>query len=142
MNISGFLRSRQWIFARRLALIALIVFLGIRNYAGPVWSWLRAADPQRDVAVIKSEFRTDLGEEKPAWVIGLRNNSNTTTYDQIELEATYMNNEGKVLETDRLVVKQKLTPGHEQTIASTDLKPRVGATNGTLKVIGARRVKP
>jgi len=142
MNISGFLRSPQWIIGRRLALVALIAFLGVRNYGGAVWSWLSAADPQRDVVVIKSEFRTDLGDEKPAWVIGLRNNSTRTAYDQIELEATYMNDAGKVLETAKLVVRQKLTPGHEQTIASTDLKPRVGATNGTLKVIGARRVKP
>ena len=64
------------------------------------------------------------------------------TYDQIELEATYRDDQGKVLETDKLVVRQKLAPGNEQTIASTDFKPRLGATNGTLRVLGARSTNP
>jgi len=141
MNL-GFLHSRQWIMGRRLALVALILILAFRNYGPAVWSWLSATNPERDVVVVQSEFRTDLGGEKPAWVIALRNNSNSTTYDHIELEATYLDDAGKVLEKDKLAFKPKLTPGHEQTIASTDPKPRVGATSGRLRVIGARSVKP
>jgi hypothetical protein len=139
MSTFGFLRSRYWVLGRRLALVALVVILGIRNYGK---SWLHTvADPQRDIVIIKSEFRPDLGE-KPGWIIGLRNDSSRTTYDQIELEATYLDDMGKVLETDKLVVRQKLIPGHEQTIASMDFKPRLGATSGTLRVVSARSTNP
>jgi len=137
----GFLRSRPWIIGRRMALVALVMILAIRNYGDTLSSWLRPSNPQRDVAVIKAEFRPEFGE-KPAWIIGLKNNSSKTAYDQIELEATYIDDKGKVIETDNLVVKQKLPPGHEQTIASTDHKSRPGATTGTLKVVGARSEKP
>jgi hypothetical protein len=141
MNMFGFLRSRHWVLGRRMALVALVVVIFIRNYGGTLSSRLRPSDPQRDVVITKSEFRPDLGE-KPGWIIELRNDSSKTAYDQIELEATYMDEKGKVLETDKLVVKQKLIPGHEQTIASFDSKPRPDATNGTLKVLGARSAKP
>jgi hypothetical protein len=141
MSKLGFLCSRQWVVARRIVLVALVVFLAIRNYGDTLSSWLRPSDPQRDIVVIQSEFRPELGE-KPAWIIGLRNNSSKTTYDQVELEATYMDNKGQVLQTDKLVFKQKLTPGHEQTIASTDHEPRPGATAGTVRVVGARSAKP
>jgi hypothetical protein len=141
MSMFGFLRSRYWVIGRRVALIALVVILGIRNYGDTLSSWLRPSNPQRDVVVIKAEFRPEFGE-KPAWIIGLRNISSKTTYDQIEIEATYMDDKGKVMETDKLVVRQKLTPGHEQTIASTDHKSRPGARTGTLRVVGARSEKP
>lgn len=136
----AFLRSKQWVLARRLALVGFIVFLGIRNYGGPISDWLRGSSEGHDVVITKSEFRPDLGEAKPAWIIGLRNASDETTYDQIELEATYWDKEGKVLETDKLVVRQKLVPGDEQLVASIDFKSRPGATNGTLRVLGAKSV--
>jgi hypothetical protein len=141
MSKFEFLRSRQWVVARRIILVALVVFLGIRNYGDTLSSWIRPSDPQRDIVVIQSEFRPEFGE-KPGWIIGLRNTSSRTTYDQVELEATYMDDEGKVLHTDRLVFKPKLMPGNEQTIASTDNEPRPGAATGTLRVVGARSVKP
>jgi hypothetical protein len=137
----GFLRSRQWVIGRRMALVALVVILFLRNYGDTLSSWLRAPDPQRELVITKSEFRPEFGE-KPAWIISLRNDSRRATYDQIELEATYRDDQGKVLETDKLVVRQKLTPGNEQTVASTDFKPRQGATNGTLRVLGARSTTP
>jgi hypothetical protein len=141
MSMFGFLRSRHWVIGRRMALLALVVILGVRNYGDTLSSWLFPSDPQRDVVVIKAEFRPEFGD-KPAWIIGLRNNSRKTTYNQIELEATYMDDKGKVIETDKLVVRQKLTPGHEQTIASTDHKSRPGAATGMLKVVGAGSEKP
>ena len=134
----GVLRSRQWVVGRRLALVALVIILGFRNYRGTLSSWLGSADPQRDVIITKSEFRPEFGA---AWIIGLRNDSNRATYDQIELEATYWDDQGKVLETDKFVVRQKLTPGKEQTNGIT-VKPRPGATNGTLRVLGARSTTP
>ena len=142
MSFTRLLRTPQWVLGRRLALLALVLILGFRNYGGSLSSWLRGSDPAQDVVVTKAEFRTDLGGEKPAWVIGLRNNSARATYDQIELEATYKDQTGKVLETDKLVVRQKLIPSGEQVIASPDIKSRPGATNGTLRVLSASSVKP
>jgi hypothetical protein len=142
MNILGFLRTRQWVYIRRLVLVAAIVILGLRNYGNTLSSWLRGPDREHDIVLTQAEFRPDIGETNPAWIIGLRNVSARHTYDQIELEATYKDENGKVLETDRLIVRQKLIPGEEQLIASTDVKSRPGAASGTLKVVSASSVEP
>jgi hypothetical protein len=140
MNVSRFLRSRQWVMGRRLALVALVLILAIRNYGDTVFSWFQKADGARDVVVTKSEFRPDIGDEKPGWIIGLKNQSGRTTYEQIELEATYKDQAGNTLETDKMVVKQKLVPGDEQVVASNDFKSRPGAITGTLRVVAAKSV--
>ena len=136
-----FLRSRQWIVARRLFLIAIIVILGIRQYGNNVLSMLRRPNPTRDIVLTRMEFRPELPGTKPGWIIGFRNNSDKFTYDQIQLEATYIDDQGKVLEKDKLVVKQKLPPGDEKLIGSADFKSRGAAKSGTLKVTGAEQVK-
>src|SRR5438874_835075 len=111
-----FLRSRQWIIGRRLALIGIILILAIRQYGGNVVTLLRRPNPSRDIVITRAEFRPELPGAKPGWIIGFRNNSDKFTYDQIQLEATYMDNGGKVLDTDKLAVRQKLPPGDEKLI--------------------------
>ena len=136
-----FLRSPKWILGRRLLLIAIVLVVGYRTYGDAILSQLRRPNPERDIVLTRVEFRPELGETKPGWIIGFRNNSARYTYDQIRLEATFADDSGKILETDTLVVKQKLTPGFEQVIGSTDFKSRGGATRGSLKVIDAERVE-
>ena len=133
-----FLRSRQWILARRLFLVGIILFLAIRQYGGSVVNFLRRPNPVRDIQITHVEFRPELPGSKPAWIIGFRNTSNKFTYDQIQLEATYMDDQGKVLEKDKLVVHQKVPPGDEKLVASVDFKTRGAAKAGTLKVLGAQ----
>ena len=140
--LSRVLRTPQWVWGRRIALVILVIILALRNYGPTLSSWLKGRDHEHDVVITKSEFRPDLGQAKPAWIIGLRNTSNRYTYDQIELEATYKDSSGKLLETDNMIVRHKLVPGDEQVIASTDIKSRPGATTGTLRVLGATSVKP
>ena len=125
---------------RRLAMVLLILFLGFRSYGGYISSRFQRANGARDVVLTRYEFRPELPNAKPAWIIGVRNASSRFTYDSIQLEATYMDDTGKVLQKDTLVVRQKLIPGDEQLIASTDIKDRPGATTGTLKVLGAESV--
>ena len=136
-----FLRSRQWIVARRLLLIGIILVLGIRQYGSSLVTLLRRPNPARDIVITRAEFRPELPGAKPAWIIGFRNGSEKFTYDQIQLEATYMDDTGKVLERDKLVVKQKLPPGDEKLIGSVDFKSRGSAKSGSLKVVGADQVK-
>jgi hypothetical protein len=137
-----FLRSRQWVIARRLVLVGLILFLGARQYGDSIVSLLRRPNASRDIVITKAEFRPELqGGAKPAWIIGFRNLSDKFTYDDIQLEATYMDEQGKVLEQDKLVVKQKIPPGDEKLIASVDFKSRGEAKQGTLKVTDAQEVK-
>ena len=136
-----FLQSRQWILARRLLLVGIILFLGVRQYGNTVVTWLRQPNPTRDIVVTRAEFRPELPGAKPAWIIGFRNNSDKFTYDQIQLEASYINDQGKVIERDKLVVQQKLPPGDEKLIASVDFKSRGSAKTGTLTVLGAAAVK-
>jgi hypothetical protein len=136
-----FLRSRQWILARRLVLVGIVVILGVRQYGNDIVSFLRRPNAVRDIAITRAEFRPDISGSKPAWIIGFRNESNKFTYDQIQLEATYMDDAARVLETDKLVVRQKLTPGDEKVIFSSDIKSRGTAKSGTLKVLGAQEVR-
>jgi len=142
MKFPAFLRSRQWVLGRRIALVVVLVILAFRNYGDTLSSWLEKPDNPHDVVITKSEFRPDLGDVKPAWIIGLKNESGDTSYEQIELEATYKDQEGNVLEVDKFVVKQKLLPGNETLIASTDTESRPRATTGTLRVVGAKSVTP
>src|SRR3989442_2950400 len=51
---------------------------------------------------------------RSAWIIGLRNNSDKFTYDQIQVEAAYLDEEGTALEMDKLTIRQKLPPGDEK----------------------------
>ena len=136
-----FLRSRQWVLARRLVLIGVILFLGISQYGGSLVHLLRRPNPTRDIVITRAEFRPELPGAKPAWIIGFRNTSDKFTYDQIQLEARYMDETGKVLEQDKLVVRQKLPPQDEKLVASVDFKNRGGATKGVLKVLGAQETK-
>jgi hypothetical protein len=140
MSLFRLFQNRHWIMGRRLAMVLLIVFLGYRSYGGYISSKFQRANGARDVVLTKYEFRPELPNAKPAWIIGFRNASGRFTYDAIQLEATYMDEAGKVLQKDTLVVRQKLVPGDEQLIASTDIKDRPGATTGTLKVLGAEIV--
>jgi len=136
-----FLRSRQWIIARRLVLIGIVVFLAIRQYGGQVTTLLRRPNPVHDIAITRAEFRPELPGAKPAWIIGLRNNSDKFTYDQIQVEATYLDEAGNALEIDKLVIRQKLPPGDEKLIGSVDFKSRGTARRGNLKVVGATTVQ-
>jgi hypothetical protein len=137
----SFLRSRQWVLARRLLLVGIILVLGIRQYGNSLVTLLRRPNPTQDIMITHAEFRPELATAKPAWIIGFRNDSDKFTYDQIELEAAYMDEQGKVLERDKLLVKQKLPPGDEKLIASVDFKSRGAAKTGTLKVVGAQQVR-
>ena len=132
-----FPRSRQWIIARRLVLIGIIVLLGIRQYGGQVSALLKRPNPLRDIVITRAEFRPELPGAKPAWIIGLRNNSDKFTYDQIQVEAKYLDERGNALEMDKLVIRQKLPPGDEKLIGSVDFKSRGAAKRGNLKVVGA-----
>ena len=136
-----FLRSRQWVIARRLILVGIILFLGIRQYGDSLVSLLRRPNGPRDIVITRAEFRPELPGARPAWIIGFRNNSDKFTYDQIQLEATYLDDKGNVLEQDKLEVRQKLPPRDEQLIASVDFKSRGAATQGTLKIVSAQEVK-
>lgn len=135
-----FLRTRQWVIARRLVLVGIVLVVAYRQYGDSVALWFQGPDPVRDIVILRSEFRPEL-TLKPAWIISFRNDSVKFNYDDIQLEATYVDDQGNVLETDKLVVKQKLTPGEETTIFSSDFKNRGAASRGTLKVLDAREVQ-
>ena len=136
-----FLRTRQWIVARRTVLVGIVLIVAYRTYGDAIVSRLRGPNGQRDITITHAEFRPELPGAKPAWIIGFRNNSNRFTYDQIQLEATYADANGSVLEKDKLVVKQKIQPGDEKLIASVDFKSRGAAQSGTLTVLAAEQVK-
>ena len=126
---------------RRLVLVAIVLFIAYRNYGDMMLSALRGPDPQKDIVITRSEFRPELPQSKPGWIIGFRNDSSRYTYDDIQLEATFIDGAGKVVETDMLVVKQKLPPGYEHVVGSTDFKSRAGAAAGSLRVIRAQQVE-
>src|SRR5262245_55513379 len=127
MNVFSIFRTRQWAWGRRLALVVIFLVLAYRNYGDTVSSWFGGSSSDQDVVITQSEFRPDLRDGKPAWIIRLKNQSRTETYREVELEATYKDQDGKTLETDKMVLHQNLAPGSEQVIASSDFKARPGA---------------
>lgn len=136
-----FLRSRHWIIGRRLILVAIVIVVAIRQYGPHLVNMLTRPTPTRDIEITRAEFHPELSGAKPGWIIGFRNNSNKFTYDQIQLEATYFDDQGKVVEKDKLVVHQRLLPRDEQLIGSRDSKERPAAKSGRLTVLGAQEIQ-
>ena len=141
MNVLHFFRTREWVFIRRLVLIGMVLFLAYRSWGTSLLSPFQSANATRDIVVTKSEFRPDVPGSKPAWIIGLRNNSSRFGYDQIQIEATYRDKSGAVLQKDTMTLHQKLVPGQEEVIGSTDFRERPGATDGNLKIVSAVTLK-
>ena len=108
---------------------------------GQIATVLKRPNPVRDIVIIRAEFRPELPGAKPAWIVGLRNDSAKFTYDLIQAEATYLDEEGKVLETDKLLIRQKLAPGDEKLVGSVDFKSRGAARRGNLRITGAQEVR-
>ncbi len=136
-----FLRSRQWIIGRRLVLVLIVIVVAIRQYGPALVNTLTRPNPTKDIEITREEFHPELSGAKPGWIIGFRNNSNKFTYDQIQLEATYFDDQGRVVEKDKLVVHQKLLPRDEQLIGSRDSKERPRAKSGRLNVLGAQEIR-
>jgi hypothetical protein len=133
----SFLQSRYWVVGRRVALIVIALVVGYRSYGDAVAGWFRAPSPEQELVVTHSEFRADVGGGRPLWIIRVRNDSSERTYDQILMEATYLDEEGTVVETDRIVISQRVGPKEEKEVASSDPRPRGSATRGVLKVLDA-----
>jgi hypothetical protein len=129
------------VFIRRLVLIGLILFLAYRTWGGNLLTLFQSANASRDIVITKSEFRPDVPGSKPAWIIGIRNNSGRFGYEQIQLEATYLDASGAILQKDTMTLRQKLVPGQEEVIGSTDIHERPGATSGQLKILSATTLK-
>ena len=94
-----------------------------------------------DIVITQSEFLPAPDGDRPLWFIGLRNESASTTYDQIVMEATYMDALGTTTEVDRIIISQRLEPGEQQNIGTLDRIPRDGATTGTIRILDAQAVE-
>jgi len=127
--------------ARRGILIIIVLVVAYNQYGGSLTSFLYRPNPKKDIEITRAEFRADIPSAKPIWIIGFRNTSRRFTYDAIQLEADYYDKDGALLQKDKLVVRQKLDPLQEKSIASPDFKERPNASRGTLSVIDAKRLK-
>jgi hypothetical protein len=136
-----FLRTRQWIIARRVILVAIVLLVALNRYGDGLTSLLYRPNPKRDIEITRTEFRADIPAARPVWIIGFKNTSRRFTYDSVQLEANYFDKDGTFLQKDKLVVHQRLDPLEEKSIASPDFKERPNATRGTLTVLDAVRVK-
>src|SRR5215469_15029906 len=134
-----FLRTRQWVVARRIILVGIVLVVAVGRYGDGLVSLLYRPNPKQDIQITRSEFRADIPGARPVWIIGFRNTSRRFTYDSIQLEANYFDNNGTFLQKDKLVVHQRLDPLEEKSIASPDFKERPNATRGTLSVMDAVR---
>jgi hypothetical protein len=137
MKALQLLKTRQWVIARRLLLLGIILILAYRSYGGAMFGWLQKPNPARDIAITRSEFRADIPGVKPSWIIGFKNSSARFAYDRIQLEATYVDKAGAVVQKDTLVVRHKILPGEETILGSPDFRERPGAVTGYLKIVNA-----
>src|ERR1041384_7365423 len=99
----NFLRTREWVIARRAILIIIVVIVAFAQYGGGFRGLFNRPNPKRDIEVTRVEFRTDVPAARPIWIIGFRNTSHTFAYDAIQLEASYFDADGKFLQKDKLV---------------------------------------
>jgi hypothetical protein len=136
-----FLKTRQWIVTRRVILVVIVLVVALNRYGGGLASLLYRPNPKHDIEITRTEFRADIPAARPVWIIGFRNSSRHFTYDSIQLEANYFDKDGALLQKDKLVVRQRLDPLEEKSIASPDFRERPNATRGTLSVLDAQRVK-
>src|SRR5215469_5718349 len=98
MSLFAFLRTRTWIMIRRLVLVGIVLILFLRSYGDGIVGWFQQPNPSRDLVVTHSEFRPDIPGDVPTWIIGFKNQSRRYTYDKIELEATYRDADGAILQ--------------------------------------------
>ena len=141
MSMLQFFRTRDWVRIRRLILVVLVLILGVRTWGSYLLSPFQSPNAVRDIQITKAEFRPEVTGSRPAWVIGVRNNSRRFGYDLIQLESTYLDNGGAVLQKDTMTLHQKLIPGQEEVLLSTDYRERPGAANGQLKIVSATPLK-
>ena len=141
MSILQFFRTKDWVRIRRLILVVLVLVLGVRTWGNYLLTPFQSPNAIRDIQITKAEFRPEVTGAKPAWVIGVRNNSKRFGYDLIQLESTYLDNSGTVLQKDAMTLHQKLIPGQEEVLLSTDYRERPGAVNGQLKIVSATPLK-
>jgi hypothetical protein len=121
--------------------VGLVLIVAYRNYGDTVTGWFERPGPETNIVITHTEFRTNLdGDLRPAWFIGLHNQSPDSTYDNILLEATYSDGV-TVLERDQIVIDQRLEPGQEELIGSRDSSIREGAIRAWLRVLDAEVVE-
>jgi hypothetical protein len=138
----SFFRTRQWVVARRLLLVGVILVLAYRNYGDRITSWTGTKnDAQQDIVITKAEFHGSRPGERPAWILNFHNTSSEHTYDRIQLEATYSDSDGRVLQKDTLVVNQILRPGEQKLVASVDSRERGTAVAGYVSILDAEKVQ-
>src|SRR3989442_8460338 len=116
----NFLRTREWVIARRALLVIIVIVIAYSRYGGGFRGFFNRPNPKRDIEVTRVEFRTDVPAARPIWIIGFRNASHSFAYDAIQLEANYFDGDGKLLEKDKIVVHQMIDPLEEKSIASPD----------------------
>ena len=133
-------RSSYWSRLRRPLLIVAVIVLGYRSYGDSIARWFQPADPVTEIVITHSEFRPEVGGERPVWILRLYNSSSRNIYDRVVMEATYVNIDGVVTEKDQIIINQRLNPREEKEIPSRDPKPRINAARATLKVINAQVV--
>ena len=69
------------------------------------------------------------------------NNSKRFGYDLIKVQAKYLDKSGATLQVDSMTLHQKLIPGQEEVIGTTDFRERPGAINGTMTIVEAAVLK-
>lgn len=136
------IQSHYWVYVRRTILIIAVIVLGYRSYWDSIVGFIGGPDPTHDIVITYSEFIPQGNGNKPLWIIRLRNNSSDTTYDEIVLNSTYMNNRNEIVDTDQIIIKQRLNPRNEEEIPSRDPKVRDTAATAKIEILDARIVGP
>lgn len=76
-----------------------------------------AADPTRDLQLVRAVMGKDVSGVRVLWSVQLRNKSTVYTYSEIEYEASFIGPDGRVLGTNRDAIKESIGPGEEKKLA-------------------------
>ena len=142
VTISHNITSTHSYWVGRAGLVIAVIVLGYRSYWDSIVGFIGGPDPTQDIVITYSEFIPQGNGNEPLWIIRLRNNSSDTTYDEIVLNATYMNNRNEIVETDQIIIKQRLNPKNEEEIPSRDPKIRDTAATAKIEILDAKIIEP
>jgi len=107
-----------------IAVVGAIVYLSSGSHAKTAQSApvagaavsQAAADPVKDLRIVKAVMGKDASGIRVRWAVQLRNQSSAYTYSDIQYEARFIGADGSVMSSSRDTIKDSIGPGEEKAI--------------------------
>jgi hypothetical protein len=128
-----------------LAIVGTLVYLDSKGYLKSTSTSASTnapvvvpnADPTKDLRVISTKVDKDATGLVAAWLVDLKNSSQTLTYSHIKYQTTYYGPNESVIGQNTGEIKVTLGPGEEQNVQFNDAQYPENLTLANVKITGA-----